>query len=46
MTKRQEFIFGYSVLVLCLGVLFMEPWPTLANLLSTHASPSIQNVSR
>ncbi len=43
MTKRQEFIFGYSVLVLCAGVLLIAPWPTLDSLLTTHSSPPIQN---
>ena len=38
MTKRQEKIFGLSSLVVCLGVLFLTPTPSIDALFSTHAS--------
>ena len=48
MTKRQEKIFGLSSLVMCLGVLFLTPTPSIDALFSTHASipMSTNNVTR
>ena len=43
MTKRQEKIFGLSVLIVCSVVSLATPWPTADALFSTHASPPLNH---
>ena len=43
MSKQQEKIFGFSTLLICMGVLFLTPWPTADAVFSTHASPPLNH---